>query len=113
MPPSSLRRDRAALRERVLAHSVRRGRFTLKSGAQSDWFLDTKQTVCRPEGLLLVADAALPVIPDDVTAIGGQTMGADPVAFDRGGTAAAAASSQGIDFVALLTAPDLGFAYGT
>lgn len=70
-----------ALRQHVLDHSVRRGDFVLKSGARSDWFLDTKQTVCRPDGLLLVADAALAVISYDVDAIGGLTMGADPVAF--------------------------------
>ena len=70
----------AALRDHVLAHAVKRGSFTLKSGAASSWFLDTKQTACRPEGILLVAAAALTVIPDDATAIGGLTMGADPVA---------------------------------
>jgi orotate phosphoribosyltransferase len=78
-----------ALRAHVLAHSVKRGSFTLKSGATSSWFLDTKQTACRPDGILLVADAMLDVIPDDATAIGGLTMGADPVAF---GVAAIAAT---------------------
>jgi orotate phosphoribosyltransferase len=78
-----------ALREHVLEHSVKRGNFTLKSGAASTWFLDTKQTVCRPDGVLLVADAMLEVIPADATAIGGLTMGADPVAF---GVAAIAAT---------------------
>jgi orotate phosphoribosyltransferase len=80
--------DRLALRDHVLEHSVRRGTFTLKSGRTSSWFLDTKQTACRPEGILLVADAALEVIPPDATAIGGLTMGADPIAF---GVAAIAA----------------------
>src|SRR6476660_6970068 len=71
----------AALRDHVLAHSVKRGDFTLKSGAKSSWFLDTKQTACRPDGLLLVADVALGLIPEDADSIGGLTMGADPVAF--------------------------------
>ena len=71
-----------ALRAHVLEHSVKRGDFVLKSGRPSSWFLDTKQTACRPDGILLVADAMLDVIPDDATAIGGLTMGADPVAFD-------------------------------
>ena len=79
----------AALRDHVLAHAVKRGDFTLKSGARSSWFLDTKQTACRPEGIVLVADAALSIIPDEATAIGGLTMGADPVAF---GVAAVAAT---------------------
>jgi orotate phosphoribosyltransferase len=77
------------LRDHLLKHSVRRGEFTLKSGRTSNWFIDSKQTACRPDGLLLMADAALSLIPDDVTAIGGLTMGADPVAY---GVAAVAAT---------------------
>jgi len=65
----------------LLAHSVRRGEFTLKSGKRSDWFIDAKQTTCRPDGMLLVADAALAALPAEATAIGGLTMGADAVAF--------------------------------
>lgn len=87
LPELSL--TRAALRRHVLAHSVRRGEFTLKSGATSNWFLDTKQTACRPDGILLLADAALEIIPDDTMAIGGLTLGADPVAY---GVAAVAAT---------------------
>jgi len=70
-----------ALRDHLLQHSVRRGDFTLKSGKRSTWFLDAKQTVCRPDGILLVAEAALRLVPEDIDAIGGLTMGADPVAF--------------------------------
>jgi orotate phosphoribosyltransferase len=72
---------RAALRDHVLYHSVKTGDFTLKSGAKSTWFLDAKQTACRPDGALLMADVALSLIPADIDAIGGLTMGADPVAF--------------------------------
>jgi len=175
-----------ALRDHLLAHSVKRGEFTLKSGRTSTWFIDSKQTVCRPEAMVLVAEAVLSVVPDDATAIGGLTMGADPVAFvtagvaatkgrhlkafsvrkeakdhgaggriagaldpgdrvvitedtvtrgtslleaahavveagavpvllvavvDRGGTCAAMAAAEGLEFTALLTAPDLGFDY--
>ena len=178
----------AALRDHVLEHSLKRGQFTLKSGATSSWFLDTKQTACRPDGIVLVADAVLAIIPDSASAIGGLTMGADPVAFgvaavaatrgrrlrsfsvrkedkghgvtgriagalepgdqvvitedtvtrgtslmeavevvrefgaepvlitvivDRGGTCAAMAAAAGVDYRPLLTAPDLGFAFGT
>lgn len=70
-----------ALVAHLLTHSVRRGDFTLKSGKKSSWFIDAKQTTCRPDGMLLVADAALAALPADVTAIGGLTMGADAVAF--------------------------------
>jgi len=177
----------AALVAHLLRFSVRKGDFTLKSGKKSTWFIDAKQTTCRADGMLLVADAALEVIPDDVTAIGGLTMGADAVAFgiaaiaatrgrelrsfsvrkevkdhggggriagalepgdrvvitedavtrgvsmleaaevvrqeggatpvlllpvvDRGGTVEAMAAEQGLPLRALVTAPDLGFAY--
>ena len=78
-----------ALREHVLQHALKTGNFTLKSGRASTWFLDTKQTACRPDGIVLVADVALSLLPAEVTAIGGLTMGADPVAF---GIAAVAAT---------------------
>ena len=179
---------RHALREHVLRHSLKTGNFTLKSGASSSWFLDTKQTACRADGVVLMADVALTLIPTDAVAIGGLTMGADPVAYgiaavaatrgidlrsfsvrkeakdhgvtgriagalqpgdkvvitedtvtrgtsimeavdavvafgaipvlitvvvDRGGTCGAMAAERGIPFVPMLTAPDLGYGYGT
>ena len=80
--------DLAALRNHLLTHSIRTGNFTLKSGRKSKWFIDSKQTVCRPEAMLLVAEAVLSVTPAEATAIGGLTMGADPVAFVTAGVAA-------------------------
>ncbi|MDA0371768.1 MAG: orotate phosphoribosyltransferase [Actinomycetota bacterium] len=184
----SLDPARDALRRHVLEHSLKVGDYTLKSGAKSSWFLDTKQTACRPDGIVLVADVALSLIPADATAIGGLTMGADPVAFgvaavgatrgrslrsfsvrkeakdhgvtgrlagalqpgdrvvvtedtvtrgtslmeavdvveafgasvvmitvivDRGGTCAAMADERGIPYAPMLTAPDLGFPFGS
>ncbi len=79
---------RDALRDHLLTHSVKRGNFTLKSGRTSTWFIDSKQTVCRPEAMLLVAEAVLALMPPEATAIGGLTMGADPVAFVTAGVAA-------------------------
>ena len=179
---------RHALREHVLRHSLKMGNFTLKSGASSSWFLDTKQTACRADGVVLMADVALELISKDAVAIGGLTMGADPVAYgiaavaatrgidlrsfsvrkeakdhgvtgriagalqpgdkvvitedtvtrgtsimeavdavvafgaipvlitvvvDRGGTCGAMAAERGIPFIPMLTAPDLGYGYGT
>ena len=78
-----------ALVDHLLKHSVKRGEFTLRSGKTSNWFIDAKQTTCSPDGMLLVADALLDVLPDDITALGGLTMGADAVAF---GVAAIAAT---------------------
>ncbi len=71
----------AGLRDHLLEHSVRVGDFVLKSGKRSRWFCDAKQTTCRPDGMLLVADAILSVLPPDITALGGLTMGADAAAF--------------------------------
>lgn len=80
----------------VISHGhLKRGDFTLKSGARSSWFLDTKQTACRPDGIVLVAHAVLDVLATesiDADSIGGLTMGADPVAF---GVAAVAATQGG------------------
>ena len=178
----------AKLRDHVFQHSLKTGDFTLKSGRKSTWFLDTKQTMCRPDGMIAVANAAFEIIPADATAIGGLTMGADPVAYgiaavgatqgrnlrsfsvrkeakdhgitgriagalqpgdrvvitedtvtrgtslfeavdavwefgavpvlitvivDRGGTCAAMAAEAGIKYKPLLTAPDLGFEFGS
>lgn len=91
LPPLDPARDR--LRRHVLDHSLKTGSFVLKSGASSSWFLDTKQTACRPDGILLVADVALGLIPPGIGAIGGLTMGADPVAFGI----AAIAATRGVD----------------
>ena len=80
---------RDALRKHILQHSLKTGSFTLKSGRTSNWFLDSKQTACRSDGILLISDVALAMLPSDIDAIGGLTMGADPVAF---GIAAVAAT---------------------
>ncbi|HET8931306.1 MAG TPA: hypothetical protein VFN21_11660, partial [Acidimicrobiales bacterium] len=76
------------LRDHLLANAVRTGDFTLKSGKKSNWFIDAKTTTCDPAGMLLVAEALLATIPDDVTALGGLTMGADAAAFATAGIAA-------------------------
>ena len=82
LPPLDPVRDR--LRAHVMERSVKTGDFTLKSGARSSWFLDTKQTACDPDGILLVADAVTQVLGDElgsIDAIGGLTLGADPMAY--------------------------------
>ena len=86
---SALDPARTALRQHILKHSLKTGSFTLKSGRTSNWFLDSKQTACRSDGILLISDVALAILPSEIDAIGGLTMGADPVAF---GIAAVAAT---------------------
>jgi len=77
------------LADLLVDESVKTGDFVLKSGRRSTWFIDSKQTVCRPRGMILVAEAVLAALPDETTAIGGLTMGADPVAFVTAGVAVA------------------------
>ena len=79
---------REQLRHDLLERSVKTGEFVLKSGRRSTWFIDSKQTMCRPPGMLLVAEALLELVPPAANAIGGLTMGADPVAFVTAGVAA-------------------------
>jgi orotate phosphoribosyltransferase len=86
---SDLTPTQEALRQHLMEYSVKTGDFTLKSGKKSTWFIDSKQSICRPEAMGLVAETLLSIIPDDATAIGGLTMGADPVAFITAGIAAA------------------------
>lgn len=72
------------------AHAIRTdGPFTLRSGAVSEWYLDARQTTFSGEGALLVGAAVLEGL-GDVAAVGGLTMGADPVAV---GTAMYAAQT--------------------
>jgi orotate phosphoribosyltransferase len=90
--PAALSPTFEVLRAHVLEHSVKHGEFTLKSGATSSWFLDTKQTACLPDGIIAVADAVFEMfgdVLDQIDAIGGLTMGGDPVAY---GVAAVAAT---------------------
>ncbi|MDA8270286.1 MAG: orotate phosphoribosyltransferase [Actinomycetota bacterium] len=77
------------LKNHIIEHSTLTGRFILKSGLESRWFIDSKKTVCSAEGMLLVANAMYRVIPAEATAVGGLTMGADPIAFSTAAICAA------------------------
>jgi orotate phosphoribosyltransferase len=68
--------------------SVCRGQFTLASGAQSDLYIDAKQTTHDPAGAILVGRVGWEVVKRAakdlevrVDAVGGLTMGADPIAL--------------------------------
>ena len=66
----------ALLREK----SVRFGTFTLASGATSDFYVDVRQTSLNAEGSWLVAKATIERLRPEVEAVGGLTLGADPIA---------------------------------
>lgn len=76
--------DRKDLVTLLASRSVQFGEFTLSSGLRSSYYVDARLTTMSPEGLLAVAHAGLSAIRASgwvVDAVGGLTMGADPVAY--------------------------------
>src|SRR5215207_1136740 len=64
--------------------SARRGQFTLASGRQSTLYIDARLTTMSPDGLSLIGPLALAALRDvdwRVQAIGGLTLGADPISY--------------------------------
>jgi orotate phosphoribosyltransferase len=73
-----------ALRALLAARSARRGQFTLASGRISTLYIDARLTTMSPEGLALIGPLGLRALRHagwDVDAVGGLTLGADPVAY--------------------------------
>ena len=64
--------------------SAKRGRFTLASGRESEFYVDCRLTTMSPEGLVLVGPRGLAALDDagwNVDSVGGLTLGADPVSY--------------------------------
>src|SRR6202789_3766792 len=62
--------------------SFRLGQFTLSSGATSDYYIDCRTTTLHAEGGRLTGHAILELLKQygiEAEAVGGLTMGADPV----------------------------------
>jgi orotate phosphoribosyltransferase len=76
--------SRRQLIELLAQRSARRGNFTLASGKQSNFYIDCRLTTMSPEGLSSIGPIGLGLIqergwrPD---AVGGLTLGADPVSY--------------------------------
>jgi orotate phosphoribosyltransferase len=80
---SSFDTQRARLLELVRALSFERRAVTLSSGKASDFYVDSKQSVLSAEGHFLVGQLFLALIEElapEAEAVGGLTMGADPLA---------------------------------
>ena len=59
---------------------MRFGEFVLSSGATSNFYIDVRKTSLHPEGLELISKMFYELIKkEDATAIGGLTLGADPL----------------------------------
>lgn len=73
---------REKLANLLRAKSIRRGEFTLASGKKSDYYLDCRLTTLDPHGALLTGYCVLEMLDEmgvQPDAIGGLSMGADPV----------------------------------
>lgn len=76
--------DLDRLRELLLTRSVTRGDFTLSSGRKSTFYIDARRTTMSGEGLSLIGALGLERFAARgwaPRAVGGLTLGADPVAY--------------------------------
>ncbi|HUR50969.1 MAG TPA: orotate phosphoribosyltransferase [Mycobacteriales bacterium] len=73
--------DRDQLLSLVKAQAVVHGRVTLSSGREADYYVDLRRTTLSAEAAPLVGRVMLELTQDwDFDAVGGLTMGADPIA---------------------------------
>ncbi|WP_282072323.1 orotate phosphoribosyltransferase [Janibacter hoylei] len=73
--------DRARLLEIVKDKAIVHGRVTLSSGAEADYYVDLRRITLDSEASPLVGRVMLDLVADlDFDAVGGLTLGADPVA---------------------------------
>lgn len=76
--------DRESLAALLRERSVSFGDFVLSSGARSSYYIDARKTTMSAEGQALIGRLGLQAIRRagwDPAAVGGLTMGADPVAY--------------------------------
>lgn len=76
--------ERLELARLLSEMSVRRGEFTLASGRRSSLYVDARRTTMSGAGQRLIGRLGLRTLRDrrwDADAVGGLTLGADPVAY--------------------------------
>lgn len=72
---------REALRSQILSDAVVHGRVTLSSGKEADYYVDLRRVTLSGTAAPLVGEVMLDLTDDlDYDAVGGLTLGADPVA---------------------------------
>ncbi len=78
---SDLARARGRLVQELREHALVVGAVTLTSGVQAEYYVDAKRAIMRPPGFAALGVLLAAQLSDwDATAVGGMTMGADPVA---------------------------------
>ncbi len=88
--------DRARLLDLIVARAIVHGRVTLSSGAEADFYVDLRRISLDGEAAPLVGRVLRELTKDlDYDAVGGLTLGADPVATSM--LHAAAASGERLD----------------
>ena len=73
-----------SLQTLLARRSARRGEFTLASGRTSSLYIDARLTTMSPDGLALIGPLGLRALHDqswEVDAVGGLTLGADPISY--------------------------------
>jgi orotate phosphoribosyltransferase len=76
--------DAERLRRLLLERSVQRGSFVLASGRSSNFYIDCRPATMSAEGMVLIGRMGWQAIRQagwSPAAVGGLTMGADPVAY--------------------------------
>jgi len=73
--------SRTALRQQILDKAVVHGKVILSSGREADYYVDLRRVTLDAEAAPLVGEVMLDLTGDlDFDAVGGLTLGADPVA---------------------------------
>jgi len=83
MPEVDLKADRARLLELLTKHAYQKRKVVLASGRESDFYIDCRGVVLSAEGHALVGRLLLEesrALEANLHAVGGLTMGADPLA---------------------------------
>lgn len=81
MDKESLKEMKKRLLVLIKERALFSGPIKLASGKMSNCYIDGKLITCDPEGLYLVSKIILSMIENEkIDAIGGMTMGADPIA---------------------------------
>lgn len=72
---------RARLLEELRTHALVLGEVVLTSGARAQYLVDAKRAILRPAGFAALGElVAVEARERGATAVGGMTMGADPIA---------------------------------